>query len=210
MTLTSIAPLTTRVIEKRLSADEAGPNLIDYATACASFTWAKARSELSGLRGGTGLNIAYEAVDRHAAGPRARHLALRWIGRNDERRDFTYGDLARATNRFANVLRSLAVAKGDRVFILADRIPELYIAVLGALKNGSVVCPLFSAFGPEPIRMRMQIGHGAVLVTTLSLYERKVAPIREALPELRHVLLAGVAPGSMLPSGTSDLSSWPG
>ena len=69
--------------------------------------------------------------------------------------DFTYGDLKEQTNRFANVLRSFGVDKGDRVAVLAGRIPALYIAALGALKNVSVFCPLFSAFGPEPIYQRL-------------------------------------------------------
>jgi acetyl-CoA synthetase len=198
---------TTRVIEKHLDADELTPNLVDYASTCAAFSWKQARAELAGLPGGAGLNIAHEAVDRHASGPRANHLALRWLGKTGERREFTFAELALATNRFANVLRSLGVGKGDRVFILADRIPELYIAALGALKNGSVVSPLFSAFGPEPVRMRMQIGHGSVLVTTPSLYQRKVAPIRSALGDLRHVLLAGVPAGAPLAAGTQDLAA---
>ena len=91
------------------------------------------------------------------------------------------------------MLRGLGVGKGDRVFILAGRIPELYIAVLGALKNGSVVTPLFSAFGPEPIKTRLELGEAKVLVTTEALYTRKVAGIRSALPHLAHVLLVGEA-----------------
>ena len=70
-------------------------------------------------------------------------------------RDFTYRDLALETSRFANVLAGLGVQAGERVFILAGRIPELYIAVLGALKQRCVVSPLFSAFGPEPIHTRL-------------------------------------------------------
>jgi acetyl-CoA synthetase len=206
MALATAETSKTRVIEKHLGPAEIAPNLIDYASTCASFTWTQARAELSGLPASAGLNIAHEAVDRHAAGHRADHLAMRWLGKNGERRDYTYVDLARASNQFANVLQSLGVVRGDRVFILADRIPELYIAALGALKHGSVVSPLFSAFGPEPIRMRLSIGHGNVLVTTASLYERKVAAIRDSLGELRHVLLAGVSPGSALPSGTRDLA----
>ena len=66
--------------------------------------------------------------------------------------DYTYGQLHEQTNRFASVLQSLGVNKGDRVYVLAGRIPELYIAALGTLKHRSVFCPLFSAFGPEPIR----------------------------------------------------------
>ena len=80
-------------------------------------------------------------------------------------RDLSYLELSRLTNRFANVLRALGVGKGERVFVLAGRIPELYVAVLGSFKNGSVVSPLFSAFGPEPIatridhRRRARAGH---------------------------------------------------
>ncbi len=64
---------------------------------------------------------------------------------------------ATQTNRFANVLEGLGVGKGDPVAVLAGRIPELYIAALGTLKNGSVFTPLFSAFGPEPIQARINI-----------------------------------------------------
>src|SRR5512143_119791 len=182
MAMTASHDSDVRVIEKHLAPREVAPNLADSASAYATLSWSSARAELSGLPNNAGLNIAHEAVDRHAAGPRANHIALRWLGKSGDVRDFTYSDLARASSRFGSVLRSLGVAKGDRVFILADRVPELYIAALGTLKNGGVVCPLFSAFGPEPIRMRMTIGHGAVLVTTMALYQRKVASIRASLP----------------------------
>jgi len=71
------------------------------------------------------------------------------------RRDLTYRELDALTNRFANTLRSLGVQPGERVYTLLGRIPELHIAILGALKAGAVVSPLFSAFGPEPIRQRL-------------------------------------------------------
>ena len=103
--------------------------------------------------------------------------------------DFTYRRLQDLTNRFAGALKSLGVGKGDRVFVLTGRIPELYIAALGALKNRSVFCPLFSAFGPEPIKARLSIGGAKVLVTTTTLYRRKVAGIRAELPSLEHVIL---------------------
>jgi acetyl-CoA synthetase len=167
------------------------PNLHDYGEVRAAFSWEKARRELDGLPGGLGLNIAHEAVDRHAAGARRDHLALRWLGKNGENRDYTYGRLEETTNRFANVLKGLGVTKGDRVYTLAGRIPELYITALGALKNRSVFCPLFSAFGPEPIRARLAIGQAKVLVTTESLYLRKVAGLRSSLPHLEQVLLVG-------------------
>jgi len=167
------------------------PNLVDYEQTRAAFSWDAAQRALDGLPGGRGLNIAHEAVDRHAAGPRRNHLALRWLGKRGEVRDFSYGELSACTNRFANVLTGLGVGKGDRVFLLAGRIPELYISALGTLKNASVFCPLFSAFGPEPIRQRLSLGDGRVLVTTATFYKRKVAELRASLPGLQHVLLIG-------------------
>jgi acetyl-CoA synthetase len=145
---------------------------------------------LDGLPGG-GLNIAHECVDRHAGGATRDHLAIRWLGRHGEVTDLTYGDLAARTSAFAEVLDELGVQRGGRVFVLLGRVVELYVAVLGTLKHGSVACTLFSAFGPEPIRQRMAIGEAEVLVTTESLYRRKVAPVRTELPSLRHVLLTG-------------------
>jgi len=178
------------VISKQPAAGRYPPNLRDYAAACAQFSWADARAALSGLPDG-GLNIAYEAVDRHAAGSRATHVALRWLGQDGTRHDYTYADLRDLSSRFANVLRGLGCGPGSRVFVLAGRIPELYVSVLGTLKSGGVSCTLFSAFGPEPIHTRLEIGAADVLVTTESLYRKKVAGLRERLPRLRQVLLVG-------------------
>ena len=181
-------------------------NLADYAAGCAAFSWEAARRELTGLPGG-GLNIAYEAVDRHAAGARRDQLALRWLGKSGQVRDFSYGQLSELTSQFANVLAGLGVVAGERVFVLAGRIPELYFAVLGALKHRCVVSPLFSAFGPEPIATRLKIGEGSVLVTTDTLYRKKVESIRASLPSLRQVLIVREEEQADLPSGTLDLPS---
>jgi acetyl-CoA synthetase len=167
------------------------PNLDDYERVTRAFTWELASAELSGLPGGRGLNIAHEAVDRHAATARRTQVALRCIGKGGEVRDYTYGRLAELTSRFANALTTLGVDRADRVYALAGRIPELYVAALGALKAGAVFCPLFSAFGPEPIRARMTIGQARVLLTTLGLYRRKIVEQRHLLPGLEHVILVG-------------------
>jgi acetyl-CoA synthetase len=180
----------------------AGANLQDYERAVADFSWEQARAMLDGLPGG-GLNIAHEAVDRHVARGLGAKTAIRWIGQDGTVRDLTYGDLRGQTNRFANVLASLGLAKGERVYSLLGRTPELYVAALGTLKAGCVFCPMFSAFGPEPIKARMEIGEATVLVTTESLYRRKVAAWRAELPSLRHVLIiGGEAPA---PEGTGSL-----
>jgi acetyl-CoA synthetase len=181
--------METAVIRKAPPWRGATPNLLDYDAERAAFTWEHARAELDGLPAGAGLNIAHEAVDRHAAGPRATHPALVYVHPDGSTATLTYAQLADRTSRFAHVLDGLGVRAGERVFTLLGRRPELHVTVLGALKHRAVVCPLFSAFGPEPVRQRMMLGEGVVLVTTASLYRRKVAPIRAELPALRHVLL---------------------
>ena len=163
-------------------------NMRDYAAEVASFTWDKARALIDGLPDGR-LNIAHEAVARHVAHGRGGTVAIRWLGKTGERKDITYGELDTATNRFANVLRRLGIGRGERVFSLLGRVPELYVCALGALKAGCVYSPLFSAFGPEPVQARMEIGSGSVLITSAALYKRKIAPIRDRLPFLKAVLL---------------------
>jgi hypothetical protein len=82
-----------------------------------------------GLPGG-GLNIAFEAVGRHAHGPRADRIAIAWLGQDGGGRDLNYADLDRASSRFANVLASLGVGRGDVVFLLLPRIPDVHVCVL--------------------------------------------------------------------------------
>ena len=122
----------------RKGSQNGGFNLADYDDAVRRFSWQSARARLDGLPGGGGLNIAYEAVDRHAAGPRSEVVALRCVAKDGSVSELTYADLARQTSRFANLLRALGVGKGDRVFTLLGRVPELYVSVLGTLKNTSV------------------------------------------------------------------------
>ena len=176
------------VIRKTEQDLRVAPHLADYEGIRRGYSWAGARQALAGLPGGA-LNIAYEAVDRHAQGPLRERIALRFVASEAPAIEISFAELARLTSRFANVLRQLGVQKGERLFVLAGRIPELYVAVLGSLKCGVVVTPLFSAFGPEPIATRVNLGEGKVLVTTDTLYRRKVKAWRERMPSLRHVLL---------------------
>lgn len=189
------------VIAKDRSAIE-GANFPSYEALFRDFTWDKARSLLDGLPGG-GLNIAHEAVDRHVADGLAEKVAIRWIAKDDSRHDVTYADLKDRTNRFANVLASLGIGKGDRVYALLGRVPELYVAALGTLKAGAVFCPMFSQFGPEPVKARMEIGDARVLVTSAALFKRKVAGWRSELPSLAHVLIIDC--DGEPPQGASDL-----
>lgn len=176
-------------LEKQPDPRQPAPVLDDYERVFAGFQWADARALLDGLPDGRGLNIAYEAVDRHVVHGRGDAIAIRWIAKSGAVEDISFQRLRSASNAFANVLESLGVVAGERVFVLADRIPELYFAALGALKHRNVFCPMFSAFGPEPIHSRMSIGDARVLVTTERLYRRKVADLRTRLPGLAHVLV---------------------
>jgi acetyl-CoA synthetase len=197
--------MTGNVIVKSLKARGAGANMTDYEAEYSKFTWQQARRALDGLPAGQGLNIAHEAVVRHARGPNRDRVALRCLDRHENRVEVTYAQLDERSNRFANVLTALGVEAGDRVFVLLPRTDQLFAVALGTLKHRSVLSPLFAAFGPEPIRQRLEIGTGCVLVTTPTLYRHKVAGIRAELPALRHILLSGDLEDDELPEGTSDL-----
>ena len=200
------------IISKTAADLHLAPHWSDYEAQRKAFSWDSVRRSLQGLPQG-GLNMGFEAVDRHAATERKNQCAFRFLARNAPAFDLSYGELERQTARFANLLRGLGVDKGDRVFVLAGRIPELYIAVLGALRNGSVVTPLFSAFGPEPIVKRVNLGQAKLMVTTEPIYRRKVRPWRTQMPSLEHVLLvrddgyANSEPGTLDWSGLMDASS---
>ncbi|MEI8597131.1 AMP-binding protein [Vibrio sp. M60_M31a] len=143
---------------------------------------------LKGLSEG-GLNIGFEALDRHLTQPEHNKLAIRWISKDNEVIDFSYRDLSEQTNRFADLLSTLDLPRGSRVFSLAGRRPELYIAALGTLKAGCVFTPLFSAFGPEPIRSRMEIGSANVVITTLQLIPEKTQRLVAGIDHIKAVLL---------------------
>ena len=197
------------VIEKRLEGRQPPPTVTDYDDERQSFCWCDACDALHGLPGG-GINIAYECLDRHVLEGNGQRLALRFIGRDWQRTDYTYASLCELSHRFAAGLDALGVARGEAVFSLLGRCPELYATVLGTLQGGRLFCPLFSAFGPEPVQSRLGRGDGRVLVTTESLYRRKVAPVRAELPRLEHVILidgeAGADAGA--PEGTTSFAAF--
>ncbi len=176
----------TETLIKKTPIEGVTPNVGDYLNCYQSFRWEACQPK--GLPDG-GINIAFEAVDSHLHDGLADKLALRWIGKQDEVIDFSYHDLAEQSSRFASVLNALGIEPGARIFSLAGRLPSLYIAALGTLKAGCVFTPLFSAFGPEPIRSRMEIGEANVLITTSSLYRKKIASWWRELPHLKAILL---------------------
>lgn len=151
--------------------------------------WDKAKAALTD--GSQGLNIAALAVDRPCARGQADRLALICLGKRYERRKVSFGQLSEGSARVARVLLDLGVTPGDTVAVLMNRTADLYLAALGIWKAGAVFCPLFTSFGPGPLKSRMEVAHAKVLITDDSLYARKVAPIRGGLAELAHVLVVG-------------------
>lgn len=165
-------------------------NLQDYQKEVRSFSWNKVKEELEQIPENKGLNIAYEAVDRHVQGELKDTVALRFIEKDKSVEEFTYLDLKKLTSKFANILDHLDIEQGDRVFSFTTRIPALYITALGTLKYKAVFCPLFSVFGPEPVFQRLSRGDVKVLLTTSGLYEKKIKQLEEKLHELKYILLA--------------------
>ena len=165
--------------KKEIAQFSQRPYLFNYQKMRETFKWEDVDQELNRFEGG-GLNIAHEVIDRHSKTPLKDKIALYWEGKDGESETYTFYDLYKMTNRFANVLTKLGIKKGDRVFTYMDRIPEIYICLLGTLKMGGVVGPLFSAFGPEALKDRLGDCEARVLITSPKL----VHTAREVLQDL--------------------------
>ena len=163
------------------------PNLLNYDKAANEFQWEDINKELDGFDNG-GINIAYEVLDRHIFTFRKNKIALYWEGKKGETEEYTFQDLHSLTNRFANALKGLGVKKGDRIFTYMDRIPEIFICLLGALKVGGIIGPLFSAFGPDALKDRLGDSEARVLVTTPK-FVNTVYEILEDLPALETIII---------------------
>jgi len=175
------------IIKEEVSKMSVMPNLLDYEKLREDFRWEDINKELDEFDDG-GLNIAYEVIDRHAKTSLKDKVALYWEGKDGEGEEYSFLDLHRLTNRFANVLKSLGVKKGDRIFTYGDRIPEIYISLLAALKAGGVIGPLFSAFGPDAVKDRLGDCGARVLITTPKL-AGIVKEIVQDLPALETVII---------------------
>ncbi|QDX95773.1 acetate--CoA ligase [Brevibacillus laterosporus] len=171
---------------ENIPATQENSNLKDYDQTYETFQWADVEKQFSWYETGK-VNIAYEAIDRHASSAKKDKVALVYSDSTREE-SYTYGELSRLSNRFANVLHDLGINKGDRVFVFMPRTPELYVSVLGVLKNGAIVGPLFEAFMEAAVRDRLENSEAVAIVTTPALLPR--VPVKD-LPHLKHVILVG-------------------
>jgi acetyl-CoA synthetase len=151
------------------------------------------------------LNAAYNCIDRHLTSARRNKAALIFEGEPGDRRTLTYWDLYIEVSRFANVLKSLGIAKGDRVGIYLPMIPEAVIAMLACARIGAVHSVVFGGFSPESLRDRMNDAAAKVVVTADGGYRRgQVVPLKrntdralEEAPSVQHVVVVQRRPGSM-------------
>jgi acetyl-CoA synthetase len=130
------------------------------------------------------LNVAHNCVDRHAHSPRRNKAAIIWEGEPGDTRVLTYGMLEREVNRFANVLRSLGVAKGDRVAIYLGMVPELAIAMLACAKIGAPHSIVFGGFSAEALRERINDAKAKVVITADGGWRRgAVVPLKASVDD---------------------------
>lgn len=150
---------------------------LGYEAGRRAFRWDDVLARLGWSADGP-VNVATTLADRHAE---SGHIAIDWHGRDGERRALTFADLAAASRRFASVLASLGVGKGDRVAVVMPRVPETIVAMLGIWRAGAVYLPIFSAFGADAIRMRLDDSGAKVLVIHAD-FRAAIDQVRDAVP----------------------------
>lgn len=176
-------------MSKVIEPSDQQANMPDYEEAYKNFSWKEVEKEFSWYETGK-VNMAHEVIDRHANSSRKDKVALYY---SDAERDekYTYEDMKNLSNQFGNVLRSIGVQKGERVFMFMPRAPEIYLSIIGTIKIGAIAGPLFEAFMEQAVRDRLENSGASVLVTNKELLER--VPYRE-LPKLKHIILVGNDP----------------
>ncbi len=191
-----------RIIKSAVEGFAVKHNFSDYQKLCEEFRWEDLSAELDWFDSDH-INIGHIVVDAHLKTDRRDKKALIWESQKGDIEEYTFVELARLSNKFANVLtRECGIKKGDRVFFFLERIPEIFIGIIGTLKAGAIIGPLFSAFGPDAVKDRLVDSRAKVLVTSPML-KRKIA---EIIPELPHLEKVVVVNRNNLQIDADDLS----
>jgi len=164
-----------------------------HRDACQAFRWEESARAM-GFGAGAPVNLGQAIVDRHAGAGRP---ALRWFGKRGEARTYTFDELARLTDRFANVLRAEGIGRGDRVAGFLPRVPEMLIAMIGTWKAGAVYVPIFTGFGPDAIDFRVRHSGARALVTHWEQRARLPEPLPGGVTVLTVAGGAGGVPGDV-------------
>lgn len=172
---------------QRIPAREGKHNLENYEKIRNEFSWDDMKKHFSWNETGK-VNIAYEAIDRHAENPDKKDKIALLYSSPDREEQMTFDDIRKGSNKFANVLKKYDVNKGDRVFLFLPRSPEFYETFFGILKTGAIAGPLFEAFMEQAVRDRLQDSEAKMLITTPELLGR--VP-QDDLPNLEKIVLVG-------------------
>jgi len=145
-----------------------------------------------------------QLADAQCAAGRGSALALRCLGWDGERTDYSYAKLAEAATNCASFLKQMGLRSGETVGVMIGRKAETVIAALGIWKAGGVYCPLFTDLGPDPALVRMELVSVRILIVEAEIYQSLIAPLRMFLADLRQVLVVG---GDGFISGCLDFRS---
>ncbi|HSW88608.1 MAG TPA: acetate--CoA ligase [Candidatus Saccharimonadales bacterium] len=193
----------TDIIRKDQEKFVKEPNIPNYEEAYKTFSWQEAAHNVDFFADGT-FNAAYNAIDRHVEHGKKDKVALHYKGANEEKEQYTFGELKTLSDKFANVLVSQEVVKGDRVFIFLPTIPERYVAFLGILKLGAIAGTMFAAFQEMALLDRLSDSEAKIVITNAALYPR-IKNIWKDLPNLEKVILVGRG-SDALPTGENIIS----
>lgn len=173
-------------MEEILKAQSGGHNLENYEEFCKDFKWEDLDKEFSWYTTGK-VNMAYECVDRNIEKGLGEKTCLLY---SDPTRDeaITFNQMKGLANKFGNVLKKYGIGKGDRVFIFMPRSPELYASLLGIVKIGAIVGPLFEAFMEGAVKDRLENSEAVAIITTPALRSRV---LDQDLPNLKYIFMVG-------------------
>ncbi|MDQ7816848.1 MAG: acetate--CoA ligase [Melioribacteraceae bacterium] len=133
---------------------------------------------------GAKTNISYNCLDIHVKTYRRNKLALVWEGEKGESETMSYYRLHQETCRFANILKSMGVVKGDRVTIYMGRIPEIVIAMLACARIGAIHSVVYGGFSVESLHERIEDSQSKVLIVADGAYQRgKIVPLKDIADE---------------------------
>jgi acetyl-CoA synthetase len=168
---------------------------LTYSEACGQFRWEEGLNALGWNQSPT-INLGHTILDRRASDK----IALYWFGKGGSAKKYSFKDLSRLTNRFANLLRSLGIRKGDRIAGYLPRIPETLIVMIGAWKAGAIYLPIFTGLGPDAIKFRVQHSKPKVFCTQWEYRAR----IPQGLPGVQALISVAGPKGEGLESGDVD------
>ena len=139
-------------------------NIGSYEERVKDFEWSQVERELE-YNDGDLINIGWYCSDRICLKGKADKIALIYEGLGGVEKTFTFNELRLAGNTIGTFLRDLGLVNEDRICLFMDRIPELYFSFLGILKIGAIAQPLFSAFGDESLRVRLENAQTRAIIT---------------------------------------------